>query len=234
VAISGHQSRTHPTLPWAAIVHHGLDLARSPFERRAGDDLCFIGRVCPEKGILDAIEVARLTGRKLRIAAKVGPTPPEQDYFEQVFKPALAGADVEYLGELGGADRDRLMADSLATLVPGAWPEPFGLVVVESLACGTPVIGRRVGALPGIMREGVDGYFGDDPIHMAFLVERVAELDRVAIRTNAVDRFSISRMADGYEEVYASVLGGEEERPSERSAPRFLSEPRPSLASLTS
>jgi glycosyltransferase involved in cell wall biosynthesis len=125
--------------------------------------------------------------------------------------PALesAGGLVEYVGELAQADRDKLVADSYAALMPGSWPEPFGLVAIEALACGTPVIARRVGGLPEIIRDGVDGFFGDDPRQLAFLVDRVEDLDREAIRTSVIDRFSAARMTDGYEAVYRSMLGTE-------------------------
>jgi glycosyltransferase involved in cell wall biosynthesis len=206
VAISEHQASTHPDVDWAAVVHNGLDLSSLPWRRESGPDLCFVGRVAPEKGVIDAIQVAARAGRHLRIAAKVGPLPEEQDYFENVFKPALKGNDVEFLGELSDDDRGKLVSESLASLITGVWPEPFGLVVIESLAAGTPVLGRRVGALPEIIREGVDGFFGDDPEHLAFFVDRVETLDRKAIRESVVDRFSAKRMADSYEDVYVRAI----------------------------
>lgn len=224
VAISADQAATHPDVPWAAVVHNGLDLRDAPFERRRGDALCFVGRAAPEKGIVEAIEIARLAGRPLRIAAKVAPSGPERAYFDSVFEPALAaaGSDVEFLGELTGADRDRLFAESFAALMPGSWPEPFGLVAIEALATGTPVIARRIGALPEIIRDGVDGLFGDDVTAMAFVVDRVAELDRLAIRQSVLERFSLERMVDGYERVYEALLTGPGDRdadtdPSRRS-----------------
>ena len=206
MAISEHQASTHPDVDWAAVVHNGLDLSSLAWRREGGQDLCFVGRVAPEKGVIDAIEVAARAGRHLRIAAKVGPLPEEQDYFENVFKPAMRGRDVEFLGELSDEERGQLVSESWASLVTGVWPEPFGLVVIESLAAGTPVLGRRVGALPEIIREGVDGFFGDDPEHLAFFVERVGALDRKAIRESVVDRFSAKRMADSYEEVYVRAI----------------------------
>jgi glycosyltransferase involved in cell wall biosynthesis len=208
VAISESQASMHPEVPWAGVVHNGLTLDGAPFDVERDDALVFVGRICEEKNPVDAIEVARLTGRRLRIAAKIGPTPAEQAYAETIFKPALERADTEYLGELSGPDRDRLVASSHALIMPGAWPEPFGLVAIEALACGTPVIGRRVGALPEIVRQGVDGFLADDAAQMAFLVDRVADLDRTAIRADVLDRFSARRMVDGYEEVYARVLSG--------------------------
>jgi len=169
----------------------------------------FVGRVTPEKGIVDAIEIARLADRPLRIAAKVGPTPHEQEFNDEVFQPALkaAGRGVEFLGELSGADRDELIASSHAVLMPGSWPEPFGLVAIEALACGTPVLAREVGGLREIIRDEIDGFFGDDPKELAFLVDRVDELDRAAIRASVIERFSASRMTDGYEALYERMLG---------------------------
>ena len=212
VAISESQASVHPDVPWT-IVHNGLTLHASPFERRRTDALVFVGRVTPEKGIVEAIEIANRSGRPLKIAAKVGPTPHEQAFNEQVFQPALkaAGAQVEFLGELSGPDRDALFAESHAVLMPGSWPEPFGLVAIEALACGTPVLAKRMGGLDEIIRDRIDGFFGDDVTELAFLVEAVEGLDREAIRTSVIDRFSATRMADGYEAVYARMLGLDEE-----------------------
>jgi glycosyltransferase involved in cell wall biosynthesis len=214
VAISDNQASTHPNVPWT-IVHNGLTLTDAPFEGRRGDHLCFVGRVAPEKGIVEAIEIARAAGRPLRIAAKVAPIGPERTYYEEVFAPTLerAGSDVEFLGELTQAERDRLFAESYASLMPGAWPEPFGLVAIEALACGTPIIARRIGALPEIIREGVDGFFGDDVTAMAFVVDRVDELDRGAIRASVLDRFSARQMTDGYEALYRRMLGSDDDEP---------------------
>jgi len=206
VAISRAQASTYPDMRWAGVVHNGLDLTSAPFEQQRSDDLVFVGRVAPEKGIVEAIEIARLAGRRLRIAAKVGTRPDERAYYEQVFLPALDRADVEYLGEVSTADRDRLIAGAYAVLMPGGWPEPFGLVAIEALACGTPVLTRRVGALPEIVREGIDGFFGDDSAQLAFLVDRVGTLDRKEIRRSVLERFSAERMASDYERIYERQL----------------------------
>jgi glycosyltransferase involved in cell wall biosynthesis len=209
VAISENQASTHPDVPWAAVVHNGLRLTDAPFgTSQRTDALCFVGRVAPEKGIVEAIDIALEAGRPLRIAAKAGPTATEREYFDTVFQPALkaAGRTVEFLGELDQADRDELFAQSYASLMPGSWPEPFGLVLIESLACGTPVIARRIGALPEILRDGIDGFFGDDVTAMAFKVDRVVDLDRRAIRESVLDRFSVERMTDRYLAVYRARL----------------------------
>ncbi len=208
IAISRSHAATHPTVRWAGIVHNGLDLARAPVPTHHNDELVFLGRIAPEKGILDAIEVARLTGRTLRVIAKRPVVPNEVEYFEQVFVPALrdAGSFVEDLGELSGQERDRVVGASHAMLMPGTWPEPFGLAAIEAMACGTPVLARRVGALPEIMRDGIDGFFGDDVENLAFLVDRVDTLDRDAIRASVIERFSAKRMTDGYEELYLRAI----------------------------
>lgn len=214
VAISVSQAATHPGPWWAGVVHNGLDLRGSP-SLPAGErteDLCFVGRMVPEKGIVEAIEIARLSGRRLCIAAKVGAQPAEVEYFERVVEPAMRRADVEHLGELSSTERDQLLARSHATLMPGPWPEPFGLVAIESLACGTPVLARPVGALPEIVRDGVDGWFGEDVPALAARVEDAASLDRVAIRSSVLERFSASRMADGYLGVYRQALMGARRR----------------------
>ena len=236
VAISRHQASTHPDVPWT-IIHNGLTLDRAPFVEEPGDAFCFVGRVDAEKGIIEAIEIALRAGRRLRIAAKVGNLARQRDYYESVFRPALkrAGRSVEYLGELQPAERDQLFAESYATLMPGAWPEPFGLVSIESLACGTPVLARRVGALPEIIREGVDGYFGDDAVAMAFFADRLGALDRREIRERVIERFSAARMADRYEELYVRMIdaaaredGGRERAPDAAEVEEALAVQLPS------
>lgn len=225
VAISRSQASVHPDVDWT-IIHNGLALAGMPTAASPTDAFCFVGRVAASKGILEAIEIAKLAGRPLRIAAKIGTTPDQQAYYEDVFRPALAtaGADVEFLGELDDGDRDRLLAESFAALMPGAWPEPFGLVAIEALACGTPILARRVGALPEIIRDGIDGFFGDDPMHLAFLADGVPRLDRRAIRERVIERFSAARMADRYEELFGRLVAGS--RPDEPVGLRHPS-PRP-------
>ena len=207
VAISRSQAANHPRVRWAGIVHNGLALGNAPFRTERDDSLVFVGRVAPEKGIVEAIDVARLTGRPLRIIAKRPVLLSEIEYYDSTFAPAVraAGSLVEDLGEISGTERDETVARSHALLMPGRWPEPFGLAAIEALACGTPVLTHRVGALPEIIRDGVDGFFGDDVAHLAFLVERVGELDRAAIRAAVLDRFSATRMATRYEALYVAA-----------------------------
>jgi glycosyltransferase involved in cell wall biosynthesis len=218
VAISHAQAAAHPRFDWAGVVHNGLRLGDAPFGLAPSDALCFVGRVGPEKGVLDAIAIAEAAGRRLRIAAKVGTMPAENAFHDEVLMPAVrkAGPRVEFLGELEHGERDALFADSYATLMPGSWPEPFGLVAIESLACGTPILARPAGALPEIVRDGVDGFFAADVEGLAAAVGRVAELDRAAIRASVVDRFSAARMADGYEAIYAGLIAPAGEPPAPR------------------
>lgn len=204
-AISAAQASAQPHVPWS-IVADGLSLQHAPFGERPGDGLCFVGRMAPEKGAVDAVAIARRTGRRLRVAAKEPTVPSERDYFENVFRPATRTADVEFIGEVGPADRDRLFTESFATLMPGDWPEPFGLVAIESLACGTPVVARRVGGLPEIVRDGIDGVVDDSTAALADRLDEVAGLDRRAIRSSVLDRFSAGRMADAYEALYRSLI----------------------------
>lgn len=205
VAVSHDQARTHPEANWT-IIYHGVTFRPPPLPRTPGDDLCFVGRMSPEKGFPEAIEVARLTGRRLMVASKRPTRQVEIDYQEAVIRPLLDRADVTILGELSEADRDRLVSGSRASLVPSAWPEPFGLVVIEALACGTPVLARRAGAIPEILRDGIDGFVGDDAQQLAFFDDRLDTLDRAAIQATALERFAVGPMVDGYERLYQSML----------------------------
>lgn len=207
VAVSRDQARVHPEADWT-VIHHGVTFRPPPLPSTPGEDLCFVGRMSPEKGFPDAIEVARLTGRRLLVAAKRPTRQVEVDYHEAVIRPLLDRADVTILGELDEAERDRMVSASRASLVPSTWPEPFGLVVIEALACGTPVLARRAGAIPEILRDGIDGFVGDDAQQLAFLDDRVGELDRAAIQAAAIERFSVGRMVDGYEALYRRMLAG--------------------------
>jgi len=206
VAVSRDQARVHPTADWT-VIHHGLTFHPPPLAEALGEDFCFVGRMAPEKGFLDAIEIARLTGRRLMVAAKTPTLAIEIEYHDAVIAPALDRADVTILGELSEADRDALVAGSRASLVTSAGPEPFGLVVIEALACGTPVLARRAGAIPEILRDGIDGFIGDDAQQLAFFDERLDGLDRAAIQAAALERFDVGRMVDAYEALYARLLG---------------------------
>ncbi|HVL53738.1 MAG TPA: glycosyltransferase family 4 protein [Vitreimonas sp.] len=205
VAISDSQRRWNPHANWVATIHHGLSLEHMPFGPEPGEYLAFVGRVTPEKGVDQAIELARSADLTLRMAAKVHDAH-EHQHFDEVVQPAVEDGTVEFLGELGPLERDPLYAGARATIMLGAWPEPFGLVAIESLATGTPVIARRAGALTETIEHGVDGFLVDDITEARLALERVHELDRARIRKRAIERFSPDRMADDYLRVYRSIL----------------------------
>jgi glycosyltransferase involved in cell wall biosynthesis len=193
-----------------------------PAGHGGGGYLVFVGRLTHDKGIVEAVDLARLAGRRLRVAAKAL-SPSEMEIHDTVIAPAVAEGAVEYLGEVGGPDRDELFGGALATIMLSHWPEPFGLVAIESLAAGTPVIAARSGALPEIVEHGVDGFVVRSPAEGAAAVDRVSALDRAAIRRRALERFSADRMIDEYERVYegitarsASATGVSQGSPSER------------------
>ncbi|MDP8904544.1 MAG: glycosyltransferase family 4 protein [Chloroflexota bacterium] len=214
VAISDSQRRWFPDANWVARIHHGLDLAPMPSSDQPGDYLAFVGRVTPEKGVREAIELARRVGLRLRMVAKVY-SETEQAHYDEVVAPALRQGIVEFLGELKPLERDPVMAGARATLMLGGWPEPFGLVAVESMATGTPVVARRAGALTETVEHGRTGFLVDDLTEAELAVELSARLDRRAIRQRALERFSATRMVDEYEAVYARLLAGEIGRPAD-------------------
>ena len=213
VAISANQRRWYPDANWVGTVHHGLDFAGTQFAPSPGDYLAFVGRVAPEKGVADAIALARSTGLPLRMAAKVYDRR-ERDHFDAVVTPAIQEGVVEFLGEVGPDERDDLFAGALATVMLGPWPEPFGLVAIESMATGTPVIARRAGALPEIIEEGRTGFLVDDIQEAQLALDRVATLDRGQVRDRIRARFSADRMVSDYEAIYRELVSRNIERPS--------------------
>jgi glycosyltransferase involved in cell wall biosynthesis len=210
VAISDSQGRWFPGANWIQTVHHGLPLERAPFGHDPGGYLALVGRVTPEKGVDDAVKLARRARLQLKLAAKVYDQH-EKIYFAETVAPAIDDGIVEFQGELGQVERDKLYSGALATVMLGAWPEPFGLVAIESMATGTPVIGRRAGALTETVEHGVDGFLVDDLDEATLAVQRVHELDRSLIRRRALERFSVQRMTDEYEEVYRTLLDGRDQ-----------------------
>jgi glycosyltransferase involved in cell wall biosynthesis len=204
VAISDRQRSYWPDNNWVATIHHGLPFDDVQAGKGEGGYLLFVGRLTPEKGLDSAIEVARRTNRQLVIAAKAI-DPHEIEHYHEVVAPAERAGLVKFLGEVGPPVRDKLFGDAFATLMLGDWPEPFGLVAIESLATGTPLIALRVGALPEIVREGIDGSVVDDVDGAVDAVGRVAGLDRALIRRDAITRFSADRMVDEYEALFRRI-----------------------------
>jgi glycosyltransferase involved in cell wall biosynthesis len=182
-----------------------LPLEQLPFSDRPGHYLAFVGRITPEKGVADAIELARRTGLPLRMAAKVY-DPHEVEHFRDVVQPAIDDGTVEFLGELGQNARDALYTGALATVMLGAWPEPFGLVAIESMATGTPIIARRAGGLMETVDHGVTGFLVDDLTEAQLAVRNVPRLRRHAVRQRVIERFLPARMAAEYETAYRKLL----------------------------
>jgi glycosyltransferase involved in cell wall biosynthesis len=206
VAISQCQASSAPEVPVAAVIHHGVDVADVPLGAGDGGYLAYLGRMVPEKGAHRAIRIARDADRRLLIAAKMR-EPAEQEFFDSEVRPLLGG-DIEYIGELGTDEKRDLLCGASALLNPIDWPEPFGMVMIESLACGTPVVTRAVGAAPEIVAHGQVGFLGRTDKDLTKALARVDELDRLSCRTWAAHRFSLELMAKAYEECYLSAIEG--------------------------
>ena len=200
VAIS--ESDRVPELTYVATVHHGIDLVALPFSASGGEDLVILGRIHPDKGTADAIDIARRAGRRLIIAGIVQ----DSKYFHEQVEPEIDGDRVVYLGAVGPEQRADLLGSALALLHPIAFAEPFGLSVVESMATGTPVIAYPRGSMPEVVDEGVTGFLVDGPAAAAQAVPRAADLDRARCRQVAERRYSAARMVGDYVGVYASLL----------------------------
>jgi glycosyltransferase involved in cell wall biosynthesis len=202
VSISNDQRQPIPNANWQATIHHGLPGDLYTCCERPGEYLAFLGRVSPEKRVDRAIEIARQAGVKLKIAARIYPE--ERAYFQQVIEPLLRDSEswVEFMGEVGGREKDEFLGNARALLFPIDWPEPFGLVMIEAMACGTPVIGWRKGAVPEVITEGVTGYIVDSVEEAVRAVGRVSSLSRRDCRKVFEERFEAARMARDYVEVY--------------------------------
>ncbi len=205
ISISNSQRSAIPDLNWIATVHHGVDVASFTFYPEPGKYLCFVGRMSPEKRPDRAIEVAKRTGIPLKIAAKVDAK--ESEYFHTVIKPLLDDPLIEYLGELDEMAKRELMGNALALLLPIDWPEPFGMVFIEALACGTPVITCPMGSVPELLLDGVTGAVRCTVDDLVSAVERVHTISRAACRRYAKRRFDTRRMALEYINVYSQVQG---------------------------
>jgi glycosyltransferase involved in cell wall biosynthesis len=203
IAISEHHARSAAGIPVAAVIHHGVDVDAFPEGDGQGGYALFLGRMSPDKGVHAAARIARQAGVPLRIAAKMR-EPSEQAYFEQEVAPLL-GDGIEYVGEVGGRDKLELLADAACLLNPLAWPEPFGMVMIEALACGTPVVATARGSVPEIVTHGTTGFVADRDEELAEALRRVADLDRDRCRKEAAARFSTARMVADHVELYERV-----------------------------
>jgi glycosyltransferase involved in cell wall biosynthesis len=206
VCISDAQCKLE-TMPKMRTIHHGIDVTRYRLVEEKQQYLSFIGRISPIKGTHLAIDVARRTGIPLKIAGEVQPV--NREYFERKIKPEIDGKLVEYVGPANLDDKNELLGNSLAMLFPIQWKEPFGLVMVEAMACGTPVLAMPGGSVPEIVRDGTSGYICRSVKDMA---KRVRELnfDPIAIRRYVEEKFSIERMVSGYLDLYREAIAQSE------------------------
>ena len=204
VSISDNQRLPVPPVNWRGTVHHGMP--ENLFHEGPGDGgyLAFLGRICADKGILPAIEIARRAGLPLKVAAKVDPA--DQAYFDRDVKPVLdQSPHVEFIGEINDAQKQDFLGTAKALLFPISWPEPFGLVMIESMACGTPVIAFNSGSVPEIMEDGLTGFVVEDVEQAVAAVHQLDSLFRPTIRSRFEERFSVRAMAREYLRIYRKL-----------------------------
>ena len=220
VSISNDQRRPLPDANWLGTVYHGLPRDLHAFHPKRGDYLAFLGRCSPEKRADRAIEIALRAGIPLKIAARVRPE--EREFFESCVQPLIrkAGRMVEFLGEIAGPDQDEFLGNARALLFPIDWPEPFGLVIIEALACGTPVIGWRCGSVPELIEDGVTGFIVDGMEQAVRAVHSLDRIDRARCRRAFENRFDAARMGRDYADLYARI-----------ASRRTLANPRSRMAS---
>jgi glycosyltransferase involved in cell wall biosynthesis len=207
VSISDSQRRCVPGANWTATVYHGLPAEICPLNpaapRGAGRYLAFLGRVSPEKGLERAIAIARASGLRLRVAAKVDAV--DEHYWREHIVPLLRDPRIEFIGEVDEAGKPAFLGNAVALVFPIDWPEPFGLAMIEAMSCGTPVIAWRRGSVPEIVDHGVTGFIVDSVDAAVSAVPRAAQLDRSRVRSRFEERFSAARMTRDYLSVYRSL-----------------------------
>jgi glycosyltransferase involved in cell wall biosynthesis len=205
VSISNAQRRPIPFANFMGTVYHGLpETLHQPTFAARGGYLAFLGRISPEKRLDRAIEIARSVGFPLKIAAKVDAV--DVEYFENTIKPLLGSSDIEFVGEIAESDKSKFLGEAAALLFPINWPEPFGLVMIEAMACGTPVLAFRHGSVPEVIDEGVTGYIVDDIESAVATIPRLLSLDRRRVRQRFEERFTATRMAKSYVSLYSRAF----------------------------
>lgn len=212
VSISNSQRLPLAWANWQRTVYHGLPETLYRFNGQAGKYLAFLGRVSPEKRVDDAIEISRRAGLPLKIAAKVDIA--DRDYFERVVQPHFDGGNIEFIGEIGESEKQDFLGNALALLFPIDWPEPFGLVMIEAMACGTPVIARARGSVPEIIEQGSTGFIIDNVEEAVEAAKRTAELNRKQCRRSFERRFTATRMASDYVALYQKLICDAEHQPA--------------------
>ncbi len=204
VSISDHQRTPLPPVNWMGTVYHGLPDGLLQEGGGEGGYLAFLGRICADKGILPAIEISRRAGLALKVAAKVDPA--DQEYFDEQVKPVLAQSPhVEFIGEINDGQKQEFLGKAKALLFPISWPEPFGLVMIEAMACGTPVIAFNCGSVPEVMDDGLTGFVVDDVDGAVAAVKKLDRLFRPSIRSRFEERFSAGAMARDYVRIYEQL-----------------------------
>jgi len=205
ISISDDQRRPLPNANWQATVYHGIPRDVFRFNERAGDYLAFVGRVSPEKRVDRAIEIAGRAGMKLKVAARIDPK--DEDYYRTQIEPLFQKykSFVEFVGQIGDDEKQEFIGNATAMLFPIDWPEPFGLVMIEAMACGTPVIAWRNGSVPEVIDEGRTGFVVDSIEGAAAAVKRVGEIDRATCRHIFEERFDVTRMAHDYLDAYSRL-----------------------------
>jgi len=204
ISISMNQRKPKPDLPWVANCPNALDLSVYPCQPHKGDYLFFLGRMSPDKGAHRAIAIAKETGLPLKIAGKMQ-DPEEKDYFRELVEPHL-GEQIEYLGEVNHGEKVELLQNARLTLFPIEWEEPFGLVPIESMACGTPVLATRYGAVPEVITNGVGGIIVDDYREMAGLIDEASAIDPWVCRRHVEERFAPERQVADYVAAYEGAI----------------------------
>jgi glycosyltransferase involved in cell wall biosynthesis len=200
--VSISEADRSPALDYISTIHHGIDLDEFSFNAEPSDYLLFFGRIHPDKGTKEAIDIAKGSGRKLIIAGLIQ----DEEYYEREVEPHLNGDGITYVGSVGPERRDALLRDAYALLHPINFNEPFGLSVVEAMACGTPVIAFNRGSMPELIKDGVNGYLVDSIAEAVDAINKIHEIDRLACRRFVEESFSTERMVDDYIKVYASIL----------------------------
>jgi glycosyltransferase involved in cell wall biosynthesis len=195
-----------PQLRWLKTIHHGLDLEQFKYDEKPGKYLAFLGRINIEKRPDWAIQMAYDSGVPLKIAAKIEGKE-SQEYYDTWVKPHVDGKFIEYVGEISESEKSDFLGNALALAFPIDWPEPFGLVVIESLACGTPVLARPCGSMPELLKDGVTGYSDLNIINLAKRVKDIEKISRKKCREWVEEKFSLQRMTEDYIDVYRHVAG---------------------------
>jgi len=204
ISISDSQREPVPWANWQATIYHGLPNDLFRFYPDRGDYLAFLGRISPEKRADRAIEIAKRVDMPLKIAAKVDRA--DRRYFKRVVEPLLNDPHVEWVGEISDQHKNEFLGNAYALLFPIDWPEPFGLVMIEAMACGTPVIAYESGSVPEVMEDGITGFVVREPGEAAEAIGRVTDLSRARCREVFETRFTATRMADDYMEVYEQMV----------------------------